>query len=107
MLNGEAMTAQLAEWCWARRLLIERQPIEYRHRKATARAARSIGAVRIRRLRREWLWMLPVTERPCPPIQIDIIEEFGTLAAQSISLTMLDGPNRVGMPTPPVAPSGQ
>jgi hypothetical protein len=58
-LDAEALTSELAEWCWARRLLLERLPIEYRHRKSTARAARSIGAVRVRRVGREWLWMLP------------------------------------------------
>jgi hypothetical protein len=58
-LGGEALTGELAEWAWPRRLLLERQPIEYRHRKSTARAARSIGAVRVRRVGREWLWMLP------------------------------------------------
>jgi hypothetical protein len=56
--ESEALTSELAEWCWARRLLLERQPIEYRHRKSTARAARSIGAVRVRREGREWLWRL-------------------------------------------------
>jgi hypothetical protein len=52
------MTDQLAEWCWARRRRLERLPIEYRHRKSVARAARSIGAVRVRREGREWLWRL-------------------------------------------------
>jgi hypothetical protein len=59
VLGGEALTDQLAEWCWPRRRLLERLPIEYRHRKSTARAARSIGAVRVRRVGKEWLWALP------------------------------------------------
>jgi hypothetical protein len=57
-LGSEVLTGELAEWCWPRRLLLERRPIEYRHRKSTARAARSIGAVRVRREGREWLWRL-------------------------------------------------
>jgi hypothetical protein len=58
-LDGEAMTDQLGEWCWARRLWLERQPITRAQRLSTARAARSIGAIRIRRVGREWVWRLP------------------------------------------------
>jgi hypothetical protein len=56
--GGEALTSELAEWCWARRLLLERLPIMVAQRKSAARAARSIGAVRVRREGREWLWRL-------------------------------------------------
>jgi hypothetical protein len=52
------MTDQLGEWCWARRLWLERQPITRAQRLSTARAARSIGAIRIRRVGREWVWRL-------------------------------------------------
>src|SRR6476659_2384866 len=46
--DGEVLTSQLAEWAWARRLLLERLPITRYQRKSTARAARSIGAVRVK-----------------------------------------------------------
>ena len=51
--DGELLTHQLAEWCGARRLLLERLPIMVPQRKSAARAARSIGAVRVRREGRE------------------------------------------------------
>jgi hypothetical protein len=56
VLSGRALTSQLAEWCWAKRVLLQ-LPITRYQRKATARAAR--GARRVRRVGREWLWMLP------------------------------------------------
>jgi hypothetical protein len=51
--GGEACTSQLAEWCWPRLPTRERK-----HVLAMARAARSIGAGRVRRVGREWLWRL-------------------------------------------------
>ena len=51
--DGELLTHQLAEWCWARRLLLERLPIMVPQRKSAARAARSMCAVRVRREGRE------------------------------------------------------
>jgi hypothetical protein len=50
---------QRVEWAWPRQLLLDRRPVTRAQRLSTARAARSIGAVRIRREGREWLWMLP------------------------------------------------
>jgi hypothetical protein len=58
-LDAEALTSELAEWAWPRQLLLDRRPVTRAQRLSTARAARSIGAVRIRREGREWLWMLP------------------------------------------------
>jgi hypothetical protein len=58
VFSGQALTGQLAEWCWPKRLLLERLPITRYQRKSTARAARAIGAMRVRRVGREWLWRL-------------------------------------------------
>jgi hypothetical protein len=55
--HGEASTGQLAEWCWPRLPAPERK-----HVLAMARAARSIGAVRVRRDGRGWLWRLRNTD---------------------------------------------
>jgi hypothetical protein len=59
--NGEATTGQIAEWC--------RPEIVYAGGKPTAiqiakhaRALRSIGAKRIRREGREWVWRLGNSE---------------------------------------------
>jgi hypothetical protein len=51
--RGEASTDQLAEWCWPRLPALQRK-----HVLSMARAARSIGAGRVRRVGREWLWRL-------------------------------------------------
>jgi hypothetical protein len=57
-LDAEALTSELAEWAWPRQLLLDRRPVTRAQRLSTARAARSIGAVRVRRQGREWLWRL-------------------------------------------------
>jgi hypothetical protein len=55
--GGEACTSQLAEWCWPRLPTLQRK-----HVLSMARAARSIGAVRVRRVGRDWLWRLRNSE---------------------------------------------
>jgi hypothetical protein len=55
----EVSTSELAGWCWARQALMERRTISRWQRESMIRAARSIGAVRTRRIGREWLWRLP------------------------------------------------
>ena len=53
----EVSTSELAGWCWARQTLEKRAPSRWQ-RKSMIRAARSTGAVRTRRIGREWLWRL-------------------------------------------------
>src|SRR5512132_4416649 len=55
----EVSTSELAGWCWARQTLIEKRAPSRWQRESMIRAARSIGAVRTRRIGREWLWRLP------------------------------------------------
>ena len=54
----EVSTSELAGWCWARQTLIEKRAPSRWQRESMIRAARSIGAVRTRRIGREWLWRL-------------------------------------------------
>src|SRR5262245_52300507 len=54
----EVSTSELAGWCWARRTLMEKRVPSRWQRESMIRAARSIGAVRTRRIGREWLWRL-------------------------------------------------
>ena len=55
----EVSTSELAGWCWARQTLVEKRAPSRWQRESMIRAARSIGAVRTRRIGREWLWRLP------------------------------------------------
>jgi hypothetical protein len=55
----EVSTSELAGWCWARQTLMEKRAPSRWQRESMIRAARSIGAVRTRRIGREWLWRLP------------------------------------------------
>src|SRR5262245_28333971 len=55
----EVSTSELAGWCWARQTLMERRALSRWQRESMIRAARSIGAVRARRIGHEWLWRLP------------------------------------------------
>src|SRR5262245_14074189 len=54
----EISTSTLAGWCWAKQTLMEKRALSRWQRESMIRAARSIGAVRTRRLGREWLWRL-------------------------------------------------
>jgi hypothetical protein len=60
----EVSTSELAGWCWARQTLIEKRAPSRWQRESMIRAARSIGAVRTRRIGREWLWRLPHAVAP-------------------------------------------
>ena len=60
----EVSTSELAGWCWARQTLVEKRAPSRWQREAMIRAARSIGAVRTRRIGREWLWRLPNAVAP-------------------------------------------
>src|SRR5262249_37285749 len=60
----EVSTSELAGWCWARQTLIEKRAPSRWQRESMIRAARSIGAVRTRRIGREWLWRLPDAVAP-------------------------------------------
>jgi hypothetical protein len=55
----EVSTSELAGWCWVRQTLMEGRALSRWQRESMIRAARSIGAVRARRIGREWLWRLP------------------------------------------------
>ena len=58
MASGKTVrTSDLADWCWARQLLLG-QPIRRSQRLHIARAARSVGAARVRREGRQWVWQL-------------------------------------------------
>jgi hypothetical protein len=54
----ELPTSELVVWCWGRRTLIDRLPPTRWQRESMIRAARSIGAVRVRREGRQWVWEL-------------------------------------------------
>jgi hypothetical protein len=56
-VGATVRTADLADWCWPRQLLLG-QPIRRSQRLHIARAARSVGAVRVARDGRQWLWQL-------------------------------------------------
>jgi len=45
----EVSGLELREWCWPRAVLIEGRPITEYERQSICRAARSIGAVKVRR----------------------------------------------------------
>jgi hypothetical protein len=55
----EVSTSELAGWCWARQTLMEEREPSRWQRESMIRAARSIGAVRTRRIGREWLQLAP------------------------------------------------
>ena len=55
----EVSTSELAGWCWASQMLMEKRALSRWQRESMIRAARSIGAVRTRRIGRAWLWRLP------------------------------------------------
>ena len=60
LVTREADTAELGTWCWPRVVLIERRPLTESERSSMNRAARSVGAQRVRRLgRNNWIWRLP------------------------------------------------
>jgi hypothetical protein len=54
----EVSGSELREWCWPKVVLIERRPITEYERQSMLRAARSIGAYRVRRDGRMWVWRL-------------------------------------------------
>jgi hypothetical protein len=55
--DGRALTSELAGWCWPELVLVGGKP-SWWQLKSQARAAKSIGACRVRRAGREWLWRL-------------------------------------------------
>ena len=55
--GGEATTGQIAEWCWPEIVYAGGKPTAIQVAKH-ARALRSIGAKRIRREGRQWVWRL-------------------------------------------------
>ena len=60
LVTQEASSVELGTWCWPRVVLIERRPLTECERSSMNRAARSVGARRIRRLgRNNWIWRLP------------------------------------------------
>jgi hypothetical protein len=60
LVTREGDTAELGTWCWPRVVLIERRPLTESERSSMNRAARSVGAQRVRRLgRNNWIWRLP------------------------------------------------
>jgi hypothetical protein len=54
--DGQASTGQIGEWCFARQTLMEGRPVSRWQRLSTARALHLIGARRLRRVGREWIW---------------------------------------------------
>jgi hypothetical protein len=61
-LGGEARTSELAEWCRPRLIILERGKPTRVQIASHARAARSIGACRVRRVSGQWVWRLTHTE---------------------------------------------
>jgi hypothetical protein len=51
----EVSGPELREWCWPR---LEPRPITEYERQSMCRAARSMGAYRVRRDGRMWVWRL-------------------------------------------------
>jgi hypothetical protein len=58
VLRVDASTGQIGEWCLSRQTLMEGRPVSRWQRLSTARALHSIGARRLRRVGREWIWRL-------------------------------------------------
>jgi hypothetical protein len=56
--DQEVSGPELREWCWPERVLLDGQPITEYQRQSMCRAARSIGAVRVKRDGRLWVWRL-------------------------------------------------
>jgi hypothetical protein len=54
----EVSGPELREWCWPERVLLDRRPLTEYQRQSMIRAARSIGAYRVRRDGRVWVWRL-------------------------------------------------
>jgi hypothetical protein len=60
LVTREANSVELSTWCWPRVVLIEKRPLTECERSSMNRAARSVGARRLRRLgRNNWIWRLP------------------------------------------------
>jgi hypothetical protein len=60
LVTQEADSVELGTWCWPRVVLIEKRPLTESERSSMNRAARSVGARRVRRLgRNNWIWRLP------------------------------------------------
>ena len=56
---------ELGTWCWPRVVLVEKRPLTECERSSMNRAARSVGARRVRRLaRNNWIWRLSDDARP-------------------------------------------
>jgi hypothetical protein len=58
----EVSGPELREWCWPERVLLDGRPITEYQRQSMCRAARSIGAYRVRRQKGGWVWRLSHTE---------------------------------------------
>jgi hypothetical protein len=58
----EVSGPELREWCWPERVLLDGRPITEYQRQSMCRAARSIGAVKVRRQKGGWVWRLTHTE---------------------------------------------
>jgi hypothetical protein len=61
-LGGEARTSELAEFCRPRLVILERGKPTRVQIASHDRAARSIGACRVRRVSGQWVWRLKRTE---------------------------------------------
>jgi hypothetical protein len=58
--NAEADSVELGTWCWPDAVLMEERPLTESERVSMNRAARSIGAVRVRRIGcNNWVWRAP------------------------------------------------
>jgi hypothetical protein len=60
LIAQTADNVELGTWCWPPVVLIERRPLREAERSSMCRAARSVGARRVRRVgRNNWIWRLP------------------------------------------------
>jgi hypothetical protein len=66
-ITQEASSVELGTWCWPRVVLIEKRPLTESERSSMNRAARSVGARRIRRQgRSNWIWHAPAMRTRLP-----------------------------------------
>jgi hypothetical protein len=60
LVTVEASSVGLGTWCWPSAVLIQKRPLTECERSSMNRAARSVGAQRVRRVgRNNWIWRLP------------------------------------------------
>jgi hypothetical protein len=57
--GAPVLTRDIASWCWPMAVELEDRRLRLGENTSMNRAARSIGAKKVRRVGRQWLWILP------------------------------------------------